>query len=216
MYTRSMTIPKVDTFEQDIANEIKEKEADVVSISTASGDIGNTPLPPSDRSPALLVISIVFIIIVVVASVFGYLYYAKSKTPVQPLTENTAVTPSTTLLVTISPTLNQEIGSFVGSSVANDYGYTLTLTSYSPVFSYMLRSEDLYADELANALGQARDMSTTTLPFMFKDVTLNNQNMRVGTSGSSTIIYAFIGTNTLVFASTTEGIISVRSKTLTQ
>jgi hypothetical protein len=74
----------------------------------------------------------------------------------------------------------------------------------------MLKNEDLYADELAFAIGSPREVSTSSLPFIFTDVTRNNQNMRVGTSGSSTIIYAFVNTNTLVISSSTEGILALR------
>lgn len=207
-----MTIPQVDTFEHDIASEIKQKEASIVSIATASGDIQDTPLPPSPTSPAILIASILFFISIVTVAVLGYMYYRKSTTPVMPIVSVDTTPPAN--LSDISPILTEAIGTFVATTTKTDYGYAVILESYSPVFAYMIKNEAEYAEELATSLGVMRDTSTTTLPFIFTDITSNNQNIRVGTSGSSTIMYAFIGTNALVFATTTEAIIALRSSVL--
>jgi hypothetical protein len=73
----------------------------------------------------------------------------------------------------------------------------------------MLRNENLYADEIAKSLGKPRDPNTE--PFVFTDVTSNNQNMRVGTSASSTIVYAFAKPEILLISSTVEGLLALRS-----
>ena len=50
--------------------------------------------------------------------------------------------------------------------------------------------------------------------YVFTDVTISNQNMRVGTSVYGTVVYAFIGTQTLVISPSTDGILSLRAKVL--
>lgn len=211
-----MTIPKVDTFEHDIASEIKEKEASVVSIATASGDVQDAPLPPTPTSPAILIASILFFICILVVGVLGYMYYTKESTQNTSLSPVATSTVPSTNLVDISPSLDQAISTFVTGTTKTEYGYTLMLGSYSPVFAYMLKNESQYAEEVALSLGADVDTSTTSIPFIFTDITNSNQNIRVGTSGSSTVMYAFIGTNVLVLASTTEAILRLRTSVLIQ
>ena len=69
-------------------------------------------------------------------------------------------------------------------------------------------------NDITSAILPKMDTSTTTQAFSFKDITINNQNMRIATSASSTVIYAFIGSEALVFSSTTEGILLLRSDIL--
>ncbi len=92
----------------------------------------------------------------------------------------------------------------------SEYGYTLQVLGYTNTYAYMIKNESLYADELALAVGSPRDTGTSSVPFTFTDVTLNNQNMRVGISGSSTLVYGFVNTTTLVVSSSTEGILALR------
>lgn len=207
-------LEKVDTFEDDIANEVKQKEASVVSISAAGGDVGNEPLPTPPNSSNLLIGSILFIVCVIVISLGGYIYYIKTKTiNIPTITE--ATKPPIVNLERISDELNSSIGEYVTDTTKNEYGYIISIDSYSPVFSYMIKNENLYADQMARAVGSPRDTGTSSEPFVFKDLTQNNQNMRVGTSGSSTVIYAFIGTNSVAVSSSTEGILSLRTRVLT-
>lgn len=212
--TLNIMLEKIDTFEDDIANEVKQKEASVVSISAAGGDVGNTPLPTPPNTSSLLIWSIVFVITIIVLTLGGYIYYIKTKTIVIPPIEQVSKPPVVNL-ERISPELNNSIGQFVTNTNKNEYGYIISINSYSPVFSYMIKNENLYADEIANSVGSGRDTSTTSEPFIFTDVTQSNQNMRVGTSGSSTVIYAFIGNDSIVIASSTEGILSLRNRVLT-
>lgn len=214
MYTNNIMLEKIDTFEDDISNEVKQKEASVVSISAASGDVGNAPLPTPPNTSSLLIWSIVFVVSIIMLMFGGYIYYIKTKsTNIPPISEVTK--PPVVNLERISPELNNSIGTYVTGTNKNEYGYIISINSYSPVFSYMIKNENVYADEIAYAVGSARDTSTTSEPFIFTDITQNNQNMRVGTSGSSTIIYAFIGTNSIAVSSSTEGILSLRTRVLT-
>jgi hypothetical protein len=60
--------------------------------------------------------------------------------------------------------------------------------------------------------------STVAEPFPintnFEDVTISNQNMRVWKSATSTVVYAFITTKTIAIASSTDGILELRSDIL--
>lgn len=60
----------------------------------------------------------------------------------------------------------------------------------------------------------ATDQNSLPTEYIFSDITINNQNMRVATSVYGTVAYAFIGTNTLIISSSPEGIIALRSSIL--
>ncbi|MFA5132282.1 MAG: hypothetical protein WC444_03070 [Candidatus Paceibacterota bacterium] len=211
-----MTTPNIDTFEHDIANEIIHKEASMGDIASAAGEIGNTSAEKS--WPLIIGASVLFLCGLIAVLLGGYLYYTKNHAPA-PL----SLTPSDGLqanqnqgipLVTLSQTLDDGIGRFITYVTPSPYGYSMTVTTYSPVFAFMITKEADYADELAKAVGSPRDTSTSTPPFTFTDVTINNQNMRVGTSASSTVVYAFANTQLLLIASSTDGILTLRSAIL--
>jgi hypothetical protein len=117
-------------------------------------------------------------------------------------------------MASISESIDSAVGPSIGTIQKSEYGYVVNLASYPDVFAYMLKNEERYADELAYAVGSPRDTSTTTPPFSFTDVTINNQNMRVGVSGESTVVYAFVNTKVLLISSTTEGILALRGAIL--
>ncbi len=210
-----MTVANIDTFEHDISEEIKHKDASITAIASASGDIGNLPSPVSG-SPIPLILLSVFLIII--AGVAGYLGYAYYENKVNPRARTTPVVIPTTndlsLLPIISAQFPNAIGYVVTSVTQSQYGYTIMFSSYPTVFAYMIKNESMFADDIAKAVGNARDTSTTTSPFIFTDVTITNQNMRLGASGSSTVVYAFINDKVLVIASTTENILSLRNAIL--
>jgi hypothetical protein len=210
-----MSVPHVDTFEHDIAEEIKTKEASLTDIASAGGDVRNTT--PAQTSNLLVIFGLLFVILVI-AGVAWLLYIQVQPTPVLPSeTATSTQTQNQNTLVKLSPSVYEAIGGSLGTITKNDYGYAIRVLSYSDAFSYMLRNESLYADELALAVGSPRDTtSTTTLPFFFSDVTLSNQTMRVGTSGSSTVVYAFVNGATLLVSSSTSGILQLRSGILTK
>jgi hypothetical protein len=213
LYTHDMSIPNIDTFEHDIAEEIKNKEATIGDIAAASGEIGNTSNPPTPLSTLVVSLGILFLIAVAIIGVILFMKY--SKTPVSsPTTTQTTITPPGPRMSSISPTLDSAIGASVGNVERTEYGYVIEILSYSDVFAYMLKNENRYADELAESVGSPRDTSTTTIPFAFSDVTMNNQNMRVGTSGSSSVVYAFVNTSHLLISPNKEGILSLRSAIL--
>ena len=206
-----MSIPNVDTFEHDISEEIKNKEASISDIASASGEVSNTQ---TEGSNLFFILGGVFIFVIL--CVLGALLYftAQNSSPSIPTATTTPEKSSTFLLHSLSPTLADGISGNVSAVKKGAYGYTLSLSSYTNVFAYMIKNESAYADELARSLGEARDTASSSLPFVFTDVTINNQNMRVGTSGSSTVAYAFINAQALVIASSTQGILALASDIL--
>lgn len=67
---------------------------------------------------------------------------------------------------------------------------------------------------MATSTAVATDQNSLPTEYIFSDITINNQNMRVATSVYGTVAYAFIGTNTLIISSSPEGIIALRSSIL--
>ncbi|MFA6608531.1 MAG: hypothetical protein WCT07_01320 [Candidatus Paceibacterota bacterium] len=209
-----MTAPNIDTFEHDISDEIKNKEATIGDIAAATGNVGNIPQTDHRSTLFIIIVSILLLCGIIAVVIFWYIQYVnKPQTSLQTQIKATTQGPAykTIPLNDLSPTLEKTIGRFITNVQHVDYGYSMTITSYPPVFAYMLKNENEYADEIARAVGYQRDTSTTTLPFIFTDVTINNQNMRVGTSGSSTVVYAFINTYALVISSSTKDALSLRS-----
>ena len=214
-YTKYMSIPNVDTFEHDISEEIKAKDATIADIAAAGGSVENLPVRESRTSSVLLLMGALSLVVVIGIFVMLYMSYRTQNTSsVAATMAQQSHTTTGVPLPSLSPSLDNALGGNIGNITPSEYGYTLQVLSYTNVYAYMLKNESAYADELAKAVGSPRDTSTTSMPFMFTDVTLNNQNMRVGTTGSSTVVYAFVNTNTLVVSSTTEGILTLRSAIL--
>lgn len=204
-----MAIPNVDTFEHDISEEIRVKEATITDIAAASGDVGNTPTPHANTSRLLFILAGIFMLAII--GIFIALYISVVKKASTGEVIPVATTPEiNNKLLAFSPILNDALAGNIGTVQRSEYGYTLQVLGYTNVYAYMLKNESVYADELALAVSSPRETGTSSLPFTFTDVTLNNQNMRVGTSGSSTLIYGFVNTNALVVSSSTEGILALR------
>jgi hypothetical protein len=208
-----MSIPNVDTFEHDISEEIKNKEASIADIAAASGNVGNTEQTRGGSNLFFILGGLFIFVIICVLGALLYFTARNSSTPPEVAT-STLPTTSTSLLYSLSPTLSDALSGSVSDVKKGEYGYTLSLSSYTGAFAYMVKNENAYADELALAFGEPRDTSTSSSPFIFTDITLNNHTMRVGTSGSSTIAYAFINAQALVIASSTQGILSLASDIL--
>ncbi len=74
----------------------------------------------------------------------------------------------------------------------------------------MLTNEQVVAKDIQrNAFTTPTDELLT-----FNDITLSNQNMRIAESASSTFVYAFVGASHLIFATSTDAIITLRSAIL--
>jgi hypothetical protein len=251
-----MTVSTVETFEHDIADEIKHKDASLNDIVTATNEIGNVP-EKNNSFLLYIVVSILILCAVAGIGIAGYFYQTKQFDPFAKKPEVVAVSKQQQLepsspLRALSLTLSVEIGGNVRSMQKTNDGYILMLESYPPVFSYIVRNESSYIQELADkvyipnkkpsnqkpentasstVITKAVTASTTqgtsttattslvsleARPFeaYFSDVTINNQNMRIWTHASGTVVYAFVNTRALVISSSTEGILALRNLAL--
>lgn len=148
----------IETFEHDIADEVRSKEASISDIVTAVGDITtNSEKAPETNSSRYL---IGIVIVLVVCGLFGAGYMIYSYAQGGPVTQNSNTDQETTTkkpssgvsLDSLSPTISQAIGSHITKVEKTKYGYILSIDSYSPVFAYMLKNENLFVNELAEAV----------------------------------------------------------------
>jgi hypothetical protein len=162
-----MANPTVDTFEHDIASEIRQKEASITDIASAVGDIGNKEYETPKNASALVGVVVILILCGIVGLGYvGYLYYSDGMNTTKVPTEN--VIPinqknvaSTQQLNFISPAINEAIGSFLTGIQKTDLGYSITITSYSPVFIYMIKNENEFGDDLGLAVGNSHTIKNT-------------------------------------------------------
>ncbi len=148
-------VPKVETFEHNIAEEIKHREASLTEISAASNDVGNnqTELDSIKRNKIIIIGSLTVLIVTIFGfGALGYIYL--QDTTASKETPQTQTTPSQTKssgsLASLSKTLDEAIGSYTKNVDKKDRGYVITLTSYTHVFAYVTRNEDSFIEELAS------------------------------------------------------------------
>ena len=144
--------PKVDTFEHDIADEIRRKEANLAEIQAVSKQHSPTiENIPQKKLPWFMIVLIILLIISLLGiGGFAYYYYTNSLLPPssQSVTIKKEDIPKVSAdLTKISPTLQAQIGRFVSSVEKKDAGYILTINDYSAVFGYMARNESMFIDE---------------------------------------------------------------------
>lgn len=244
---------KVDTFEHDIANEIRRKEASLAEIEAVSKQNSpNIPLAPPKKLPIMTII-LSMLLVISLLGITGVAYYYFSDSLLPPSSKEQQVTKNdlpkiTADLTKLSPTLGTEIGRYVSLVEKKEGGYIISIRNYSGVFGFMTRNESSYIDELAllfpttttsTSSHQVPSTSTSTTTSQststqktattteqeltkqearsqtnFTDITLSNQNMRVYTNGSTTVIYAFAGTKAVLISSTPEGILALKSAIL--
>lgn len=270
----AVSTPPVDTFEHDIANEIRQKEASITDIAAAVGDIGNTNNNENSSRGSGLLIGVVLVLVlcaIVGLIAMGYLYYTGKYNPFSPSVDVTteakkATSKSGLTLISVYPTIEKAVGIHVTDIEKAPSGYIVTINSYSSVFSYMVKNEEVIKEELGMSVNSRQNknqkvepekatttpptttptISTTTGtstatkpstqtqststpyatsteetlvallpdPDEFSDVTIDNQNMRVGNSLFGPVVYAFVGTQHLVISSSTAGALSLRNSIL--
>ena len=169
--------PKVETFEHDIANEIRRKEATLAEIQAVANHNNSAYSLPQKKAPILLII-LVTLLVIALGGIGGLAYYYFTDPLLPPSSKSVTVNESNIpkMLVEvakISPTLGAEIGRFVSLVEKKDKGYILSINSYSVVFAYMTRNETAYIDELlalfsgnvatSSSTQQIVTISTTTL-----------------------------------------------------
>lgn len=218
-----MPISNIDTFEHDIREEIKNKEASVGDIASASGVVSNeVSQNKTAAGTSKVLIAFVVVMVVIITGAFGYLGYVymieKPKTQAEAAKIIDAETQkqNTEALIaqklnTLSPTLSTGVTHFTSKVDVTPNGTTLTLSDYTSTFAFMLQNETQIAKEILAEELKKYENSTTTPSLVFSDDTKSNQNMRTLTVGSSTLVYAFIGDQYLVIANGSENILQIRS-----
>ncbi len=213
-----MTISNIETFENDISEEIKHKEASMGDIASASGQIGNTESTGTSTKNKLL-IGVILLITLIILAGGGYILYntiLAKNTTTQPISipEPTQQQNVSAALITISPRLAADVLPYIQKVEETPYGSILSITDYSALFAYMIRNETAVGADILASSNVRDDIATTSELLMFSDITRSNQNMRVASLGSSTVVYAFISETKLVFSTSTEGILSLRGAIL--
>lgn len=256
-------VPKVDTFEHDIADEIRHKEASIEDIASASGNIGNDPskdVETKSNSSLLGIVAILIICGLAGAGYLGYLYFiegpASDREKTQAIIAQEKKLKPAIELSAVSPVLSTSVGAFLNNVEKKSEGYSIDVVSYSPVFAYMIKNEKEFGNEIGLLVGNSDipkikatstsqilpvttstsstststpTTSTSTITtvnstselepelsteYVFSDITISNQNMRVATTVYGTVVYAFIGTQRLVISSSTDGILQLRNNIL--
>jgi len=213
-----MTISNIETFENDISEEIKHKEASMGDIASASGQIGNTePVGTSPKNK--LLIGILLLVTTIILAGGGYILYntvLAKNTTAQPinLPAPTQQQNVSAALISLSPRLAADVVPYIQNVEETPYGNILTITDYSALFAYMIRNETAVGADILASSNVRDDIATTSELLLFSDITRSNQNMRIASLGSSTVVYAFISEKKLVFSTSTEGILSLRGAIL--
>ena len=221
-YTISMAIPNIDTFEHDIREEIKNREASVGDIASASGNVGNVSSNTSrtsNSSKALLIFAGIMLLFIV--SGFGYLGYVyivqkpATKEKAAQILDQQSKDANTEKIISeklnkISPIISSGVSHFTSKIDTTPLGSVLTLNNYASVFAFMIKNEPAIAGEVMASEIKKYENSTTTPDLSFVDQTKSNQNMRVLNVGSSTFVYAFFGEGYLAISNSVENILQMR------
>ena len=160
--------PKVDTFEHDIANEIRRKETTLEEVKAAAAKTTEqTPvtIPPKKTSPFTIALVALIVLSLIGLAGVAYYYFHDSLLPPQakPVEIRKKDIPKMTeAVVKISPTLGNEIGRYVTTVEKKDKGYIISINNYSAVFAYMTRNENAYIDQLAKLFTEEVIASTTS------------------------------------------------------
>ena len=163
-------LPKVDTFTQNIADEIRRKEASLSKIASATEKPEvKEPILPKKSIPFIFIIGPFFLVCILLLAGVAYFFFPSTVSTLPEITtpreQKVNTEKITKELALISPTLAREIGRYVTKIDKKDAGYILTINAYSPVFAYMTRNEEAYILELAQLFPEIIPLQgTSTLP----------------------------------------------------
>jgi hypothetical protein len=206
-------MPKVETFENNIAQEIKRKEASLTEISSASNNVGNDPVE-LPKKPPLFFIALVSFFVLCIAGLGMVIYFSMTGPDPASTREqlsSTSIKEATSSLQTLSPTLSAHVGRFVTNVEKRKDGYVLTITDYSAVFAYMTRNETDYIEELGKLFEGVTPLPVaTTTPVELSPATTPIVTPVIGTTTTSTSSKKQ-ATSTKSNISTTKNSISTKS-----
>lgn len=207
-----MTSPKIETFEYDIVDELKNKQASLVDIANQGGTI-ETKKDVDKKTSINKIILILLSVILVIALIIFLILSLTAPKQAPPITqESVASSTPQTNLKNILPVTNTNVGRFISSVSQVSSGYAINLSDFSSVYAYVLQNETSFGKELQNVFNITDSTSTSS----FKDVTLSNQDMRILSTDTGTVIYAFVGNKGLALSTSTEGILTIRSVILSK
>ena len=214
---------KVDTFEHDIADEIRRKEATLEEVKAIakSTDTNHQVVPPKKVPVLSITLSITIILALLGIGGIAYYYYNSTILPPssQPITIPKKDIPKITAEVTkVSPTLGVQIGRFVNSVEKKDSGYIISINNYSAVFAYMTRNEDAYIEELANLFTTVTQATTTQVAVkpLVVETPVVSTTTSTGTSTSTSTKTATSTKSTTKATSTAKSIPTTKASSSTQ
>ena len=190
------TRPIIHTYQSDAYAAIKEKSLDALHISANEMDSQKNIVKDITQSTAdskrreILIFVISFFIIVIL----GVFLYIKNRP--QPL----IVTPGDVKYFTVHDTWPQ-IGDMLDaytniktdSSTSTDNYLIINITDFTGLYSYMLHNEYIFND-IANDKFKLGKLSE------FKDVTIENHDLRIADGESGAMVYGYVGTAKLIIA----------------
>lgn len=214
--------PKVDTFEHNIIEEIKRKDASLTQISAASNDVGNIPVVETQKRPLVIIIAgVVLILCLIGGGALAYFYFTDSLLPpsAAPVKVSPADVPKKiALLASISPTLDTEIGRSVTKVEKKNEGYIIMINDYSAVFSYMTRNEGDYIGELAASFSPSISPSVASSTLGTTAAPASTSTLKVlppTTTASSTPVVTSPATSTKIATSTQQKVTKATTSTTT-
>lgn len=204
--------PKVDTFEHDIADEIRRKETTLEEVKAAAlktSELVSVITPQRKIQP--LTIVLITLLSASLLGIGGVVYYYFHDSLLPPSAQSVEIPkkdiPKTMADVAkMSPTLGNEIGRFITSVEKKDKGYILSINNYSAVFAYMTRNENAYIDELAMLFTLKESTSTTSLQEKVSASATTTKTVIISTStqtSTSTKTTPTISTTTLLLSEKT-------------
>lgn len=217
-----MTLQKIETFEHDIADEVLKKEESATRVAATDALVQDVQkeaaqMAQTQKASPLFLSIIIAIVVIVILGAGGYFAYAffakkdsapavpaKTAQPATPQAQNAPAT-SVSFFDKTFPELKDGMSRYVRKAEKNPYGFTLYITDYTSTFAFVVKNEGLFAESLANALDIPADFRSGA--YVFTDATVANNNMRVGKSGESSVVYSFIGSNAIVISTSTDGVV---------
>lgn len=209
---------KVDTFEHDIADEIRRKETTLEEVKAAAVKTAEqvpVTVPPKKIAPFTIALIALLILAVIGLTGVAYYYFHDSLLPpsAQPVEIQKKDIPKVTeAVIKISPTLGNQIGRYVTTVEKKDSGYVISINNYSAVFAYMTRNENAYIEELAKQFYKEELATTTPSKEEIKPAATTTPVLKTTISTSTVIATSTKATSSSTKITTTKP----ASKSLTQ
>lgn len=220
------SLPKIETFEHDIASKVNNDSSPVTAILASEIEDSNSYQNHKKSFFMPVLITIVFVTISVsLAYVF---LYNKPKTANEPRVPQNQMTDGERF-ADLYPTMNMYIGKHIKNMQTVGRSQVITFGNWNAVFAYITKNEDALLAEWIKPLGLSlSDLSksepgapeiqeTLSVPqVIWEDITLNGTNMRTAKGDRGQITYSFVDENTLIIATTPEILLTIKSARMRQ